>query len=292
MFDMSEPLNVKDPADIFEFTYGDKVYRMWLPVKNETLQLIITHNRTFYELDLLERLKSILFSVSPSPLGAVILDVGANIGNHTVFFAKEIGLPVFAFEPVPLVYDILQENIDLNGIRDRVTAFKAGVGAVSGAATIMLSSPQNLGGTTLRMAEEYTDDAMPIVTLDEMVGDKRVALLKIDVEGMEFDVLRGAYRLLSTQAPVLCIESRDLRHFAQVSSVLRPLGYVPVSILGEVPTAIFVSIDKSKDALEQISYELAAGHIKEFQEVMRLKSIRRRLEREVKEMRAAVASSK
>jgi FkbM family methyltransferase len=285
MLDMHAPLARQGDEDIFAFPYGDKTYKFWFPVKGEALQSVITATGAFYEADLLAYLKQVIGQSPRATPDTVILDIGGNIGNHAIFFAREIGLPVVAFEPVPLTYSILSENIALNGVADRITAHRCGVGARATSATIRLSSMSNLGGTMLEEAAEADPSAMPIVAIDGFIGDLKPCLIKIDVEGMEKDVLTGAIETIRTHMPFLCIESKDIRHYRELIALIGPLGYMPIGILGDVPTIIFAPAVDFAGTAVPIATTLAQGYVAQFAETQRLKSIRKRLERELAELR-------
>ena len=96
----------------------------WLPnlswkknkVEGEYVQKKIYYEKDYYERDILDEIKKNI------PSNSVILDIGANIGNHTVFFCKECNAKkVYAFEPVSITFEILQKNIAINNLETVVT---------------------------------------------------------------------------------------------------------------------------------------------------------------------------
>jgi FkbM family methyltransferase len=120
--------------------------------------------------------------------GGLFVDVGANVGTYTLW-AAELGAEVIAIEPAADTFDLLQENIALNGYP--VTAVRAAAGDHCGTArfTAGLDSGNSLAPDGPVVIE--------LVTVDALIGDRRVAGMKIDVEGFEIDVLRGAARALA-----------------------------------------------------------------------------------------------
>jgi FkbM family methyltransferase len=145
--------------------------------------------------------------------GDVALDVGANIGVHTVTMAYAVGTngKVHAFEPT-MVFDRLSDNVTLNGFQDRVVANSCAVARAEGWLTLAECvpgfeaytseshslSPEFMTGRTLKV---------PAVTLDayaRRTAIERIDLLKLDVEGGEVNVLRGAAELLGRRA-IRCI---------------------------------------------------------------------------------------
>ena len=152
--------------------------------------------------------------------GDIVLDVGANIGAHTVWFAKRVGLrgTVIAFEPQRFVFQLLCANLALNDIINTI-AFWQAVGESPATLTVPLLDPNasnNFGGLELGMHQQ--GDRVGIVRLDD-APLPRCTLIKVDVEGMELAVLKGATQLIRRFQPVLYVEndrphlSADLTRF-------------------------------------------------------------------------------
>jgi FkbM family methyltransferase len=145
----------------------------------------------------------------------VVIDVGANIGALTVPLAKVID-KVYAFEPQPAIYDLLCANIMQNNLTN-VIAKKAAVGSKSGVAEVprydMDAPDMNTGAVAvvpIPKGIEIPDEAVvvPMEKLDNLVRTRwPVRLIKIDVEGMESDVLKGAKRIITNDRPVLYLEN-------------------------------------------------------------------------------------
>jgi FkbM family methyltransferase len=120
--------------------------------------------------------------------GGLFIDVGANIGTYTIW-AAELGAEVIALEPAPDTFEILRENIALNGYQ--VTALRAAAGDHCG--TARFTTGLDAGNSLSPDGPLLTD----LVTVDSLIGDRPVAGLKVDVEGFEADVLRGCARALA-----------------------------------------------------------------------------------------------
>lgn len=141
--------------------------------------------------------------------GQVVVDVGANIGDHTLFFAKKVGLrgAGYAFEPQRLVFQTLYANMALNNI---VNTFchNAALGVERGEIVVPLIAPwgqeYNFGGIALGGHQQ--GDRIPVFPLDDL-GLCACHFIKIDVEGMELDVLLGAQALIRACRPVLYVEN-------------------------------------------------------------------------------------
>jgi FkbM family methyltransferase len=144
--------------------------------------------------------------------GHFVIEVGANIGAHTVGLARLVGSPgrVLAFEPQRLSFQTLCANVALNSL-ENVDCFWAAVGSQGGFIDVPDLNPRkihNFGGLSLIGAKSGRRVACH--TLDQYVSVPRVDLIKIDVEGMEADVLRGGKELLEKFKPVLYVENDRL----------------------------------------------------------------------------------
>lgn len=135
------------------------------------------------------------------------VDVGANVGVFTTLLGTRIpGLGITAIEPFPPVLQMLERNCDLNGLAPSIR--RVGVGAAAGSAMLEVAA-RDVHNRLSNDAGEAGDGrlSVPVMTLDEIVGEDAVRLVKVDVEGGEHDVFRGADRLLSrSDPPVLLFE--------------------------------------------------------------------------------------
>ena len=122
------------------------------------------------------------------------VDIGANVGSYTVLAGGHIGAKTFSIEPVPATYSHLVNNILLNQMEDRVTAFNIALGSQAGS----INFTHSFDTMNHAAAEGETDIIkVPVDTLDNiLVGQKTPVLLKIDVEGFETEVNNGATQTL------------------------------------------------------------------------------------------------
>lgn len=149
-----------------------------------------------------------LLSHIPHP---VVLDIGANIGNHTLAFATK-AFQVHAFEPIPKIHALLQLNVEQNQLTN-VTVHKLALSDTDGQATIHMVSSGNFGASSF---DKRTDNSEAI-TVSQRRGDTLLAelkldkidLLKIDVEAHEVFVLRGLMQTLQEQKPFITMEWND-----------------------------------------------------------------------------------
>ncbi|HEY7309849.1 MAG TPA: FkbM family methyltransferase [Gemmataceae bacterium] len=158
--------------------------------------------------------------------GQVVLEVGANIGAHTVFLARAVvpGGRVLAFEPQRIVYQTLCANLALNNITN-VYCWQAAVGRTPGEVRVPLldyARPNNFGGVQLGAAGE--GEPVPVRTIDGLQLP-RCALIKVDVEGMEQEVVEGAVATLQRCQPLLYVENDRREKSASLIRTLDALGY-------------------------------------------------------------------
>ena len=157
--------------------------------------------------------------------GDVAADVGANIGALTVGMARLVapGGAVVAFEPQRAIFDILCGNLRSNGLAN-VTAYRRAVGSRDGSIRVPsldYAGPENFGGVSLGGTH---GDEVEVVTLDSL-NLPRLRLLKVDVEGMEGEVIAGAKGTIARLQPALYIENDRADHSRALISLLFEIGY-------------------------------------------------------------------
>ncbi|WP_318306639.1 FkbM family methyltransferase [Amycolatopsis solani] len=157
--------------------------------------------------------------------GGLFLDVGANIGWFTLMLAAHRpSARVWAFEPLPATADRLAANVRRAG-RDNVRVVRAAAGRATG--TVPFTS--TVDSAFAHRAEGAGPSVVcPVTTVDDewdRAGQPRVDAVKVDVEGAEPDVLRGAERVLRRDHPVLLVETPGAAAVSAVEAVLAPWGY-------------------------------------------------------------------
>lgn len=137
--------------------------------------------------------------------GDVVFDVGANLGAYTMLFAQWVGATgrVVAFEPAPAPYAGLSRLLEANALSARVTLINAAVSASEGFGTFLGDGVD--GASRLVRAPRAGTLDVPTVTIDAVCRREGVMprLLKIDAEGAELDVLRGARDTIAAGGPAL-----------------------------------------------------------------------------------------
>lgn len=134
--------------------------------------------------------------------GELFVDVDANVGSYTILAAAAVGANVIAFEPGKEARYWLNRNIALNGVANRVDVHHQAIGSRSGTTSftkgldtvnhLVLGDAAGAGGTEV--------ETVQITTLDEVLDSKSPVMLKVDVEGFETEVVRGAAAVLANPA--------------------------------------------------------------------------------------------
>lgn len=215
-------LNPKDEV-ITPFMYA---YRHWEP--NETS--IIFHN-----------LKE----------GDVFIDVGANIGYYTLLASKKVGITghVYSFEPETENYELLKQNIILNNLQN-VTVEKKAVANKPGRMKLYLN-PTNKGDHSLRddkMNRDYQE--VDVISLDDYFKDKKINFIKIDVQGADVLVIKGAKGIMSNNPNILIVSEFSTMNF-------RKMNTDPKEYLDELSKMgfVFYNIDDKNQSIDKLSIE-------------------------------------
>jgi FkbM family methyltransferase len=158
----------------------------------------------FYEIEQLLFHRNLIYR------DCIVLDIGANVGNHTLFYCGHARPSrVFPFEPNPPACASLISNISQNDTGERIDLRYVSLAVGSGPAKydIEFSRANNMGATALKLISNETATAsIEGVRLDDLDFNGRVGFVKIDVEGMEMQVLNGAETLFAKQRPHIAVE--------------------------------------------------------------------------------------
>lgn len=212
----------------------------------------IAHGCDYYEGDILRKWTALLGKPQ------YIVDVGANLGNHTVYWAKHLDVKgIFSFEPFPENYRMLQQNVRENHL-DCVTTINLAVGESAGRVEVLAFDPENYGGTTFQYTDRMTD-TVNVCSLDAAVSEfniPRVDFVKIDTEGFELSVLKGMKGILQRDRPALWIEAgKDT--IVEIYEMLKNLNYWLV----DIASANFLFIQAEKASIPRIGIEQVLENI-------------------------------
>jgi FkbM family methyltransferase len=158
--------------------------------------------------------------------GATVVDVGANIGAHTVELSRLVspGGTVHAFEPQRIVFQTLCANLALNGCAN-VFAYQAAIGETPGEILVPFlppNQPANFGGLSLR--GRSNGEPVPLRTLDSL-GLTACRFLKLDCEGMEVEGLRGGANMIQATRPIIYVENDREERSAELIGLLQSWQY-------------------------------------------------------------------
>ena len=170
----------------------------------------------YYKNDILSSLMQLL---TDNTISGACVDVGANIGNHAMFFASHFS-QVLAFEQNPLPHRFLKLNQELsNGV---ITSHQLALSDKSGT-TKLATTPFNLGKSKVSSSSKTVVLEIKTERFDNLAIDFQIGLIKIDIEGHELEVLRGMQSLITNQRPLLAVETK-LPNF-ELTQLLSSAGY-------------------------------------------------------------------
>jgi FkbM family methyltransferase len=165
------------------------------------------------------------------PPGSVAYDIGANIGIHTLLLSRLVGRhgQVYAFEPVPTLYERLCENVRLNPSLPAARPVQLALGDSSGTAAFYTGHHAGAGHLAASGPEDGDRIVVPTSKLDEFVYRDHHAppgFVKIDVEGAEGSVLAGAELVLTNARPIVMVDLHTPAQDLAVGRSLSEAGYV------------------------------------------------------------------
>jgi len=160
-------------------------------------------------------------------VGFVVVEVGANIGSHTLALSKMVGNSgrVYAFEPQRVVFQTLCGNLALNSI-ENVEAFDVALSDEDGSLLIpdiRYDVEGNFGGVEIDKFK--SGRKTPKAKLDNFLELQRLDFLKIDVEGMEREVLLGALASIEKFKPIMYIENDRVDKSQALIALIKDKGY-------------------------------------------------------------------
>lgn len=126
----------------------------------------------------------------------LFVDIGANVGHYTLLAAGICNADVIAFEPIPSTFSKLEKNLELNNLSQKVSIYNIGIGEED---SILNFTKHNDVMNSVALNHETDVVKVQVKKLDDILFDTIPTLLKIDVEGYEYFVLKGGVNLLKSE---------------------------------------------------------------------------------------------
>lgn len=195
-----------------------------------------------YELNLVQEFFRRLNNLNPTP---TFIDIGANTGSYSLLPIANDNINCYAFEPNPVAFDILSENVELNQLMDKVKLFNNGIWSENKMLDLKIpvdkidSGLSTFGNNPSRFkydnkAGEFTTHSVECFTLDSFIKENNidgVDAIKIDTEGAELDILKGGIETLKKYKPLLLMEydDKNTNQFgydrSKIVDFLKEIGY-------------------------------------------------------------------
>jgi FkbM family methyltransferase len=142
--------------------------------------------------------------------GMTFVDVGANIGQHTLFCSRVVGPTgnVISFEPIPHLYEQVKRSIEANAMAN-VNLLNLGCGEKENSMTLYINKANIGASSVIAPSVDNKEEKVTIHIVkaeDKLLPYKKVDLIKIDVEGYEYQALLGLEKIIERDKPVLFIE--------------------------------------------------------------------------------------
>ncbi len=162
------------------------------------------------------------------------IDIGANIGNHSLYFSDFYN-KVVSFEPNMRTFKVLALNVEL---AKNIECYNFGISSSNGNAEMHVNKT-NMGGSFISTDPSLTSQSITLQTLDSVIDDSEVIkLLKVDVEGHDYDALLGSENTIKRNMPVILFEQHDedfVNGESKVIELLKSYGYSQFAIVQTHP---------------------------------------------------------
>ena len=161
------------------------------------------------------------------------IDIGANIGNHSLFFSEYFNKG-YSFEPVLSTFKALDLNVCINNLSDRIHVFNEGISSSDGQLTFSESTDGDIGRSMIIDDLSLEISANKIYKIKVSKGDKyfskcnNIGLIKVDAEGHEVSVIKGLSNTIIKNKPIILFEANafpDNPDFQDTYKSLSKLGY-------------------------------------------------------------------
>lgn len=213
-----------------EFTHKGITHKFESLLSTDVLIQRMGHYKTFYELNLLNKIASL-------NIDGVYIDGGANIGNHSVFFNHHCpSEKVYSIEIHPEIYNILVSNLNGNSCSKCIPI---NIGLNDCDKNVKLS---DLCETNIGMTHIISEDGdIPVKKLDDIIPEnENVTLIKLDIEGYEKNALIGAEQIIKRCKPIVIAEMSSEELYRKFDNQINKYGYYCDKInYGTTPTYIW-----------------------------------------------------
>ena len=174
-----------------------------------------------------------LTSLNVNLSDSTAIDVGANIGNHSLYFSDFFG-KVASFEPHPRIYKVLSLNAELSR---NIFCYNFGLSDCNREA-LLNSNSSNMGGSSVLEKETQNSEKIILRELDSLEDFGDIKLIKIDVEGHERKTIAGARRTITKKMPIIIFEqcATDFPNGeSTVANEIKELGYRKFAVIERHP---------------------------------------------------------
>ncbi|MBQ3059750.1 MAG: FkbM family methyltransferase [Desulfovibrio sp.] len=165
---------------------------------------------------------------------SVFLDIGANIGNHSLYVAANTDAKIICFEPNINLVKALKLSKEKNKF-DNITIYENALGSQLSHGKFKEIIPNNSGSQQM-----ITGNGDIIIKTLDSYDIKNISVIKIDVEGMEFDVLKGGLNTIKNNNPIIYVECSSKQSYLDCFLFLYDLGYNYVKTFNATPTHLFI----------------------------------------------------
>ena len=199
---------------------------------NERMSNEMTFN-IYYERRLLDAIKEFLQLKEISLADKTVLDIGSNVGNHAIYFSK-FSKKIICFEPEELNFKILKINTSFNknkfecknfGLSDENKEFLLYLNTFN-------SGNNSINEVKIKGDEVLAPQKIKVYRLDDLELTEEIGLIKIDVEGLETNVIKGGIKTILKNKPVILFESNKNEFTNGTTSTIEYLKTINYSIFG------------------------------------------------------------
>lgn len=276
------PPDKKEISEVASIVHGGRTFTLEGRIDDSITQFHLNSGQ-FYELDSLIYLSNLLNRFDNEEM--VILDAGANIGNHTLFFSSQIeDSHLVAFEMNPETFEYLRDNVERNSLKN-VTIVNNGLSNEERQCAIIERTRDPLGGAQVDLSR---DGSVQLTTIDKFFENFEpagpVRLLKLDVEGHELQCLNGAKEFLRRERPLIFLECKEEKECEVLFRLMEDLDFEAVwTAEGWLPNFLFAPTEMINTLFSQeerylFRKDLCFRHVEAWQLIRKIKTMQTELD--------------